>query len=155
MIGDQVNKILDGRYLSKDQLVERLNLMGIDQSQHILKAKYDFVRVYNEHIYKTKYNKLIKNLLLEDIIDNVADSAEKNKKTFNRNYNEISNTNNGMLKSMFAKKSPIKEKEMYIKKSPVKKTDTIENLIGKKRGKDDTTAELFTILDDSKNQLEK
>ena len=150
MIGDQVDKILDGRYLSKDQLVERLNLMGIDQSQHILKAKYDFVRVYNEHIYKTKYNKLIKNLLLEDIIDNVADSAEKNKKTFNRNYNEMSNSNNGMLKSMFTKKSPIKEKEMYLKKSPVKKTDTIENLIGKKRGKDDTTSELFTMLDDSK-----
>lgn len=147
MIGDQVNKILDGRYLSKDQLVERLDLMGIDKSQHILKAKYDFVRVYNENIYKTKYNKLIKDLLLEDIIDNKADSAEKNKKTFNRNYNDSSNN---MLKSMFTKGGPVKEKEMFLKKSPIKKTDTIENLIGKKRGKDDTTTELLTILDDSK-----
>ncbi len=60
-------KPLDGRYFSKKELIERLQLMKIDYKQYMLNnSKGQLIETYNCFVHNPKFNKYIKHLFNED-----------------------------------------------------------------------------------------
>lgn len=82
-------KIIDGRYLKKKDLKKRLYLMGIDESEHILNSKADYIEVYNTFIHKEVFNNKITHLLKND-----HETYMTNKKRKERKENNLTNEKN-------------------------------------------------------------
>jgi len=61
--------LLDGRYLSKSQLIERLVKMNVDLDHSKVEHKQHFVDLYNRVIQQTDFRMKIKPILDTDIID--------------------------------------------------------------------------------------
>ena len=62
----KIIKPLDGRYFSKAELNNRLKLMNIDFSEHLLQTKSNYADVYNQYVYDNKYNFYIRHLFKTD-----------------------------------------------------------------------------------------
>lgn len=62
-MSQQQLKIIDGRYFPKEELEKRLNLMGINLEEHILKSKSDFIETYNKYIHNPVFQQHIRSLL--------------------------------------------------------------------------------------------
>jgi len=60
------HKLIDGRYIRLKDLRKRINLMGINKSEHILKSKADYIEVYNKYIHNEVYSNKISQLLIND-----------------------------------------------------------------------------------------
>lgn len=123
-------KIIDGRYLKKKDLKKRLYLMGIDESEHILNSKADYIEVYNTFIHKEAFTNKINHLLKNDHETYMTNKKSKKKKEITlSNEEDLSPTENPTPLTF----GPKKKKSQQRKGTMERLDDELNLLLSKKR----------------------
>lgn len=86
-------KYIDGKYFTKEELLNRLKKMNVCLSHNILCSKLDYIDTYNKYIYDKNYNYKIHNLLENDQANKESIMYKNDKRNINKDSNKTNYIN--------------------------------------------------------------